>query len=245
MINSLLNFVKRTNFPFMIIFLNDRPVSILRASQFDASESSHFDLIFDLRLTKPKVISFSGHVLLLNVTPAHAVQIVEALDRHPTDLLSVTMICDNKKEVADRIKAMYKVMKAAGGVVLKDNKWLLMYRRKKWDLPKGKLDRGEKSKAAAVREIEEETGVKAKVRGKICTTWHTYTFQNSRILKRTKWYVLECIDDTAMQPQAEEDIEKLEWLPYVEVQKILVNSYSSIRFVAEYLHKKQVHARSM
>jgi 8-oxo-dGTP pyrophosphatase MutT (NUDIX family) len=229
----------------MIIFLNDRPVKIIRALDFDQSESAHFDHIFDLRLAKPKAIPFSGHVLVLNVTAPHAVQIIELLDKHPADLLSVTLVCENKKDVSDRIKRMYRILKAAGGVVLNNNKWLLMYRRNKWDLPKGKLDRGEKSKIAAVREIEEETGVKARIKGKICTTWHTYTYQNSRILKRTKWYVLECLDDSNMQPQAEEDIERLEWHTYSDVKKILINSYSSIRFVADCLHKSQQHARSL
>lgn len=229
----------------MIIFLNDRPVNIIQSTDFNSSETPHHDQIFDLRLSKLRAIRFTGHVLLLNVNPSLASQIIELLEVHPSDLLSVTMVCQNKKEVTDRIKSMYKVMKAAGGVVLKNEDWLLMYRRKKWDLPKGKLDRGERSKKAAVREIEEETGVKARIKGKICTTWHTYTLQNSRILKRTKWYVLECLDDSTLIPQVEEDIERLEWLPYLEVQKVLVNSYSSIRYVVNYLHEMQIHARSL
>jgi 8-oxo-dGTP pyrophosphatase MutT (NUDIX family) len=114
-----------------------------------------------------------------------------------------------------------------------------MYRRKKWDLPKGKLDKGENSKEAAVREIEEETGVKAVISDKVCTTWHTYSLNNSRILKKTKWYVLDCTDDSSMRPQLDEQIEKLTWLTQVEGQAILVNSFSSIRYVVESLRKQQ------
>ena len=223
----------------MIIFLNDRPLQIVRPDEFDAPESTHYEHIIDLRLTKFRPTDLTGHVLLLNVTASLAVQTVERLDQHPDDLLSVTMVCKNKKEVEEKIKSQYKVLRAAGGVVLKNNQWLLMFRRKKWDLPKGKLDRSESSRKAAVREIEEETGVKAKIQGRICTTWHTYATQNSRILKRTKWYVLECQDDSAMKPQAEEDIERLEWLPYPDVQRVLSNSFSSIRYVADCLHRKQ------
>ncbi len=157
----------------------------------------------------------------------------------PGDLLSVTMVTREKSEVEDKIKGMFKVIKAAGGVVVKDNKWLFMYRRKKWDLPKGKLDKGENSKVAAIREIEEETGVKAIIRDKICTTWHTYSLNNSRILKKTKWYVLDCTDDSCMSPQADEQIEKLSWLSQVEGQAILVNSFSSIRYVVDSLKKLQ------
>lgn len=223
----------------MILFLNDRPVHIILPSEYEEAENSHYDHIVDLRLSKFKAADFVGHVLLLNVTPVLAVEVVDRLDRHPEDLLSVTMVGKSKKEIEEKIKGHFKIIKAAGGVVLKNNEWLLMYRRKKWDFPKGKLDRGESSRIAAVREIEEETGVKAKIKERICTTWHTYTLNSNRILKRTKWYVLECQNDTAMSPQAEENIERLEWLAYPDVQKTLINSYSSIRYVAERLHRMQ------
>lgn len=87
----------------------------------------------------------------------------------------------------------------------------------------------------ATREIEEETGVKAQLKDKICTTWHTYTLNNNRILKRTKWYLFDCADDSKMAPQAEEQIEKLEWCNPEKVKSVLVNSYSSIRFVVDSL----------
>ncbi len=223
----------------MILFLNDRPVHIIQPAELEEAVTSTYDHIVDLRLSKFKAADFTGHVLLLNATPTLAVQVVERLDQHPEDLLSVTMVGKNKKVIEEKIKGQFKVIKAAGGIVLKNNQWLLMFRRKKWDLPKGKLDRGESSRTAAVREIEEETGVKAKIKGKICTTWHTYTLQNNRILKKTKWYVLECQNDAAMNPQADEGIERLEWLPYPDVEKILVNSFSSIRYVADRLHRMQ------
>ncbi|TDB64510.1 NUDIX hydrolase [Arundinibacter roseus] len=229
----------------MIIFLNDRPIKIIREKDFERTESTHFDQILDLRLSKLKTLEFLGHVLLLNVTASNVAQIFDYLENHRDDLLSVTLVTTNKKEVSARIKSLYKVLKAAGGVVIKKDQWLLMYRRKKWDLPKGKLDRGESSRKAAVREIEEETGVKAVIRQKLCTTWHTYTFQNSRILKRTKWYLLDCQDDEGMCPQADEDIELLEWLSFPDVQKKLVNSFSSIRYVAEVLNSMQKEARTM
>ncbi|MPR36803.1 NUDIX hydrolase [Salmonirosea aquatica] len=229
----------------MILFLNDRPVKIIRLSDFDSAETDQYDSVLDLRLSRLREIRFSGHVVLLNVTPSLAAQIIELLDNHPEDLLSLTLVSTTPKEITAKIKSMYKVIKAAGGVVLKNNQWLVMYRRKAWDFPKGKLDRDERSRKAAVREIEEETGVKARIKAKICTTWHTYTFQNSRILKRTKWYVLECVNDSNMAPQTEEDIEKLEWMAYPQVQQVLINSFSSIRYVADRLHRMQTQARSM
>lgn len=224
----------------MIIFFDDRPFKIVRTNHISEAETAQFDRIVDLRLTKLTKSLLTGHVLFLNTTAATAVQAITILEKEmPADLLSLTMATREKSEVEDKIKGLFKVIKAAGGVVVKDGKWLFMFRRKKWDLPKGKLDKGENSKQAAVREIEEETGVKAVIRDRVCTTWHTYSLNNSRILKRTKWYLLDCTDDSAMAPQADEQIEKLSWLTQAEGQAILVNSFSSIRYVVDSLKKQQ------
>lgn len=224
----------------MIIFFDDRPFKIVRTNKLTVSETAHFDNIVDLRLVKLQKSILTGHILFLNATAATALQVITHLEKEmPADLLSITMATREKSDVEEKIKNNYKVIKAAGGVVIKDGKWLFMYRRKKWDLPKGKLDKGENSKVAAVREIEEETGVKAIIRDRICTTWHTYSFNNNRILKRTKWYVLDNLDDSKMSPQAEEQIEKLSWLTKAEAKSILINSFSSIRYVVESLKKKQ------
>jgi len=224
----------------MIIFFDDRPFKIVRTKQLTEAETAHFDNIVDLRLVKLQKQILTGHVLFLNTTAGTAVQVINYLEKEmPSDLLSVTMATREKSEVEEKIKGIFKVIKAAGGVVVKDGKWLFMYRRKKWDLPKGKLDKGENSKEAAIREIEEETGVKAIIRDRVCTTWHTYSLNNNRILKRTKWYVLDCVDDSKMTPQAEEQIEKLSWLTQAESKAVLVNSYSSIRFVVDSFKKMQ------
>lgn len=224
----------------MTIFFDDRPVRIVRTNQLSAAETSRFEHIVDLRLEKLQKSMLTGHVLFLNSTTNTAIQVIQMLEKEfPKEMLSITMATREKSEVEDKIKAQYKVIKAAGGVVVKDGKWLFMYRRKMWDLPKGKLDKGENSKVAATREIEEETGVKALIRDKICTTWHTYTLNNSRILKRTKWYLFDCLDDSKMRPQAEEQIEKLDWYEPAEVKPLLIKSYSSIRYVIDSLNKIQ------
>jgi 8-oxo-dGTP pyrophosphatase MutT (NUDIX family) len=224
----------------MIIFFDDRPFRIVRTKQLSASETSHFDHIIDLRLEKLHKDLLTGHVLFLNTTAPAAVQIISMMEKSfPQELLSVTVATLEKDEVEERIKRQYKVIKAAGGIVVKDAKWLFMYRRKVWDLPKGKLDKGENSRDAAIREIKEETGVDVKIQDKICTTWHTYTFNNSRILKRTKWYLCDCIDDRKMAPQAEEQIETLGWYTQSEVSALLIKSFSSIRFVVDSLKKIQ------
>lgn len=224
----------------MIIFFDDRPFRIVRTNQLSAAETSHFDHVIDLRLKKLHKDLLTGHVLFLNSNSAAAIQLISIMEKQfPPELLSVTLATREKADVEDKVKGLYKVIKASGGVVLKDGKSLFMFRRKIWDLPKGKLDKGENSREAAVREIQEETGVKVKVKYKLCTTWHTYTFNNNRILKRTKWYLCDCIDDSRISPQAEEQIEKLEWFTPTEAKSILINSYSSIRYVIDSVKKNR------
>ena len=127
---------------------------------------------------------------------------------------------------------MFKIIEAGGGVVQNSNKEILfIYRMKKWDLPKGKLDKGETIKECAKREVEEETKVKVECGSKIISTWHTYTRNKKFILKKTTWFNMKCIDDSKMKPQKKEKIEKVEWMKDSSVQDILLNSYKTLNHV--------------
>ena len=114
---------------------------------------------------------------------------------------------------------------------MKNGKVLMINRLKKWDLPKGKLEHGEKTKKGAIREVEEECNIKVSLGRKICHTWHTYKRNGNRILKKTEWYLMFCVDDTQMKPQLEENIEQLKWMEPHELKPALYNSYASIRYV--------------
>lgn len=225
----------------MVIFFADRPLTICSQREIGAESTMFFDHVYDVRLFNNKKWELAGHVLFLNTTPRMAVQVVRILrDNPPDDMLSVKLVVNDKKAVINSIKKEFKVIKAAGGIVMRKDSCLLIFRRKKWDLPKGKLDNDESSRKAAVREIQEETGVAGKLRYKICTTWHTYTINNELVLKRTKWYLLNCTSVKNMKPQAEEEIEKLEWVPLNQVKSYLANSYSSIRYVFQRFEKKTI-----
>ncbi|MFC5408555.1 NUDIX hydrolase [Larkinella bovis] len=224
----------------MTIFIDDRPIHIKgskKAAQLqDVTQASHvdYDRIIDARLDGLKLITLKGHLLVLNVTPVTVEKLVNLLNNYNvSELNSVTLVAVDKKAVEEKFKSLYRIVKAAGGVVFKQDKMLLMFRRGKWDLPKGKLDDGESSRVAALREVEEETGVVATLENRICTTWHTYTLNGSRILKKTKWYRMICQNDTNMKPQFDEDIQQLEWMDQKKTALALTNSFSSIRYVIE------------
>ncbi len=223
----------------MIIFIKDRPIRILSQKNKETlAENSTFDTVIDVRLNLLKATELIGHVLVLNATAISTEKLFTLLNKLDlSELQSVTVVSKYQTSIEERIQKMFTVVKAAGGIVIKDDKMLLMFRRGVWDLPKGKLDSGEKSKRAAIREVEEETGVQAELIDKICVTWHTYLENDKQILKRTKWYLMRCTNDTNLKPQKEEGIEKLEWVTEAQAKKLLVNSYSSIRYVFEAFNK--------
>ncbi len=106
----------------------------------------------------------------------------------------------------------FKVIVAAGGLVINQDKEVLaIFRKGQWDLPKGKVDKGETLEQAALREVEEETGIKAYMRHYLGDTYHIYKLKNKWIFKISKWYVMSG-DKQPISVQTEEDIETGEWV---------------------------------
>ena len=218
----------------MIIFIDDKPIRVLSQQKLKLDyATTDFDLIIDAGLDLLNFSEFRGHVLILNADSLTATKIFDGLKLQPKNLNfnAIYLVTESEIEVEISIKNCFTVIKAAGGVVVKGDKVLLMNRLMKWDLPKGKLDSGEKSQIAAIREVEEETGVKARLIIKLTTTWHTYTQNNQNIIKRTKWYLMDCLDDSKMKPQTEEGITEIKWVDKFELAQAMSDSYSSIRYV--------------
>ena len=112
------------------------------------------------------------------------------------------------------MNSLFKVVKAAGGVVEDESgKLLFIFRRGHWDLPKGKIDLGEKRKEAAIREVMEETGISNVVlHEKLLTTRHSYKLKSGkRAIKKTYWYRMQAPHQTLI-PQTEEDITAAKWI---------------------------------
>lgn len=125
-----------------------------------------------------------------------------------------------------------KTILAAGGLVYNEKDELLMiFRRGKWDLPKGKLDEGERIEDCAVREVMEETGLTTVVRGDLIgITYHQYFDQwvKEEVIKETHWYRMQAPGQQKLVPQTEEDIEIIKWVDEKELENCLKNSYDNI-----------------
>jgi 8-oxo-(d)GTP phosphatase len=216
----------------MNLFVNDIPVIILKPGK--QPDVGQFNATVDVRKGSLSKADLINHVWVVNAKVDHLNTILDLIDsKVPIGLRSLTISVDDYHEIKEFLKKKFRIVKAAGGLVRKKDRFLLIYRQKKWDLPKGKKESGENSRQTAVREVEEECNVKVKLGKKISTTWHTYTMNKHAMLKRTRWYSMEIVDDSRMKPSLEEDIEDVRWMSQKEVYHALENSYNSIRFVFE------------
>ncbi|MCX6317081.1 MAG: NUDIX domain-containing protein [Bacteroidetes bacterium] len=135
-------------------------------------------------------------------------------------------------------KAFFKkftLIQAAGGLVFNEHQELLLiHRMGKWDLPKGKLDKGEKLEACAIREVEEETGLRnITLLAPLLITWHTYHEGTKFILKESHWYKMSVSGPQELVPQTEEDIHLIKWVKKEELAPYAAEAFPSIRDVLE------------
>ena len=138
-------------------------------------------------------------------------------------------------QLKDAFFKKFTLVKAAGGFVLNENnEVLMMFRRGKWDLPKGKMDKKESFEECAIRETKEETGLKnINLISSLITTYHTYHEGSRFVLKETKWFIMKVSGEQKLIPQAAEQITKLEWVGKTDLKKYLQNSFPSVNDVLE------------
>ncbi len=125
----------------------------------------------------------------------------------------------------------FQLIEAAGGVVQNEKKEILfIYRLEKWDLPKGKVEKGENLEQCAIREVKEETGVtKLTLKNKVGVTYHTYTAFGKHFLKVSHWYYMTSKNYQILVPQTEENITDIKWVKTKDIKEPLKNTYPSIK----------------
>ena len=137
---------------------------------------------------------------------------------------------DNPKKLLSGFKKKLPVTIAAGGVVQhEEGKLLFIYRKKRWDLPKGRVDKGETLEGAAKREVKEETGVKKIKVGKLAgVTYHVFKRNNRYQLKETHWFFMKTSYKGVLTPEFKEDITKASWKNKSKTVKAIKKTYPNI-----------------
>ena len=136
-----------------------------------------------------------------------------------------------EEKLLKKFKKLIPTIKAGGGIVTNpEGKLLIMKRRSKWDFPKGKKEKGENIATCALREVEEETGVKKLLIQRYrMTTYHIFKRDHEYYLKETVWYDMTTTYKKKLVPQKEEDIERVYWKDEDEVRELIKDTYKNIQ----------------
>lgn len=142
--------------------------------------------------------------------------------------------CDELDTDFQRIFKKHKWIEAAGGLVKRKKSFLLIKRNGLWDIPKGKIDKGEEIEAAALREVMEECGISGhEIVCPIVETYHTMKLRGKPAIKKTYWFEMEYAGRKATFPQHNEGITKAKWMSEEHLFAIRGRTYGSINEVLD------------
>ncbi|NML40927.1 NUDIX domain-containing protein [Chitinophaga sp. G-6-1-13] len=196
----------------MTIYLNERPLIISGSEQNIPT-------------------GINGAKVYLNPDTEKIEKVLQKMEEGKKE--AAVFITEDVKQLFKKVSLHFTVLVAAGGLITNpDGEVLMMFRRGKWDLPKGKQDPGEDLETCAVREVAEETGLHTiSLTHKITETFHYYPMKAKKVLKHTHWYRMQFTGTELTVPQIEEDIQDIEWVKPQNLEKFLKYSYENIREV--------------
>jgi 8-oxo-dGTP pyrophosphatase MutT (NUDIX family) len=176
--------------------------------------------------SKNKSLSQENSFLLSSITLN---EILKKVRKHK----KIFLYHPKKSELFKVFKSKIKVIFASGGIVKNDNNQILfIYRRGKWDLPKGKAEKGESIRETAVREVIEETGVeKLKIDKYFSNTFHIVRNNKKYFLKETSWFLMSSNFKGKLKPQLNEGIKSVKWKTFDDAKKIKKKTYGNISII--------------
>lgn len=144
--------------------------------------------------------------------------------------ISQLFVCHPDIEILmNEFRSCFRYVEAAGGLVRNEkNEVLFINRFDKWDLPKGKVDGDEKAEETAIREVEEECGIRGlTIESELTPTYHTYFERAIPHLKKTRWFRMLYSGNEKPKPQTEEFITHIIWARDKDMKLIMKNTYPS------------------
>lgn len=171
-----------------------------------------------------------GHALLESFEKDDIQRTIDQLEQDPKQTALFVAGKDTEKSFK-KFCSNFITIEAGGGLVLNpEDHYLFLFRRGKWDLPKGKAEKGEPIADTAIREVREETGLEVQIKGSIGVTYHVYREGECRILKKTYWFGMFYGGNKKPVPQTSEDISRIKWLDKGDIERIIYkNTYASLK----------------
>lgn len=203
------------------VFINDKPVILggLEPEMTDPADSL--------------VVDFTGKVDLQRT-------INRFIQDEKTRKLSI-INRENPDLLYNTFESLFTPVNAAGGIVFHPDKGILwIIRNGMWDLPKGKIDGNEKPIEAAIREVEEETGlVNLSATDYLGITRHAFVEKGKFFLKTSHWYKMQTDKpNRTLKPQVKEGITHAEWVGKSDIKEKINSTYASLReLVSEFVKK--------
>lgn len=143
---------------------------------------------------------------------------------------SIRLIGENQELLLKKFLGLLPNIVAGGGKVLNaEGKILFIFRNGKWDLPKGKAEHKETIDQTALREVEEETGIRGLTITKpLEITYHIFKRNNQYFIKKTYWFEMFSDYSGDLKPQIKEGITMVKWIGPKKLKKVKTNIYANI-----------------
>ena len=149
----------------------------------------------------------------------------------------VFLVHSNPADFFELFQSVFITIQASGGVVIRKNKLMFIFRNEKWDLPKGKIDEGETAREAALREVEEECGISGhSIVRRLPPTYHMYISPYKKnkgewIFKETFWFEMKYNGPETGTPQLEEGITQIKWFSKKQLNEVWANTYENLKTI--------------
>lgn len=196
--------------------------------------------MYKVFISDKQIILTNQPVIITNNSPVKMVEVYSRKDikeaynnliKNPAAQKLLLYNNSDEKKLLEEFISLFWYVEAAGGMVYNQaGKQLFIYRFGKWDLPKGKVEKSESHQQAAIREVQEETGlIDVQITDELPSTFHVFDLKGKKVLKRTYWYRMLYTGTGNPTPQIEEDITEVVWVEPTDIQKILANTYDSLK----------------